>query len=275
MAKRFHQNNNEEKDTLIALLKYRRDLDLLFREKWYRIPVKYAPKMVREGTIRYLAFYQPATFKEEAFKICWYGPVQSISKLKRRDLLPDESSHPNADTLYYRIELAELSKLANPIISRRKRRMLFITTTFQKLKSARELNDVFLESPLEERFWERLKQERIDAERQLLAQIKQHIFYLDFAIFSMNGKINVECDGDTYHTSKADVKRDKKRSNILQTDGWAVLRYTTDQINHNLEYCIQQVKETVNQYGGLQDAIDPSKHRYLDDGNNQLRLFTE
>ncbi len=69
------------------------------------------------------------------------------------------------------------------------------------------------------------------------------------------------------------MKKDKQRSNALESQGWAVLRYTTEAINHNLENCIQEVRKTINTHGGLQDAADPSVSRSLDDGQDQLRLF--
>ena len=46
-------------------------------------------------------------------------------------------------------------------------------------------------------------------------------------------------------------------------------------IRHNLQHCIQQVKETVNRYGGLQDATDFTDYRYLNEGRSQLSLFDE
>ncbi|MBL8248106.1 MAG: DUF559 domain-containing protein [Candidatus Competibacter sp.] len=267
----------ETKDTLIALLKDRRDLDLLLQYKWYRIPVKSAPQMVKSHTIKYLAFYQPGCFKVDAFKIRWYGAVRNICIMKRKDLLPAETTHPKAEEDYYRIDLEELLQLAEPVFSRRRRRMVFITTTFARFQNAREFNDVFNESPLEEKFWEGLKLSHIDAERQYMEQIrieeKIQTVYLDFAVFGRERKIGIECDGDTYHTEKDDVKRDKRRSNALESQGWAVLRYTTDAINRNLENCIREVAQTINTHGGLQDTVNPSVSRYLEDGQDQLRLF--
>lgn len=108
---------------------------------------------------------------------------------------------------------------------------------------------------------------------QIKIEEKTKSIYLDFAVFGRDRNIDIECDGDTYHTEKDDVKKDKQRSNALESQGWAVLRYTTDAINHNLENCIQKVRKTINTHGGLQDATDPSTSRSLNDGQDQLRLF--
>ena len=271
---------NSTKDTLIALLKYPSDLTIASQHQWYRIPVRSAPQMVREKKIRYLAFYQPKHFKEEAFKIRWYGEVHDILVMKRKELFPEQKSHPRADEDYYRLELSALNERTQPIFCRRPRRVLFIATTLEKFQKAIEINDVFYESPLEEAFWEGLKAENIIAERQYGIELemerkKTQEFYLDFAVFSRDRNIDIECDGNTYHTDQKDVNRDKKRSNLLERHGWAVLRYPTEEIRKNLQHCIQQVKETVNRYGGLQSAMDSTDYRYLDEGRSQLSLFDE
>jgi very-short-patch-repair endonuclease len=260
------RNSVMSKDTLIALLKYENDLEIALKQKWYRIPVKTAPKMVRDERLKYLALYQPKAFKENAFQIRWVGEVRDISIVKRKELLPEETGHPRSEEDYYRIELTELHPLSHPIISQRKRRMLFITTTFGRFQQAHEINDLFFESPIEERMWDALKKESIDAERQYWMETPEGNFFLDFAIFSKERNIDVECNGDTHHTGAQDVKRDKRRNNILESKGWAVFRYTAEEIMHHITKCICQLKETVNRYGGLQDANDSSRYRLLGDG---------
>ena len=100
------------------------------------------------------------------------------------------------------------------------------------------------------------------------------MFYLDFAIFTKGRNIDVECDSDKYHTKKEDVKRDKQRNNILESLGWAVLRYTEDDIENNLDKCILEVKETVDSNGGIHYPPNKSKFRSLqNDEENQLPLL--
>ena len=79
--------------------------------------------------------------------------------------------------------------------------------------------------------WETFKAERIEAERQCRVETGSQFFYLDFALFCKERKIDIECDGDEFHSKLADVKRDKKRNNLLESLGWAVLRFTTDDLN--------------------------------------------
>jgi len=66
-------------------------------------------------------------------------------------------------------------------------------------------------------------------------------YTLDFAISDI--KLAIECDGTYWHTLQEVVKRDKKRDNYLRRHGWHVLRFTEDQINANIESCINTVRE--------------------------------
>jgi len=158
--------SNVEKDIVIGVLKNKRDLPIAIHDKWYRIPVKSAPIIVRDNKIKYLALYQGKMFKDSPSQIQWYGEVKNISIHKRIELLPEENSNPNANEDYYKIELAEIIKLQEPIKTIRPRRINFIVTAFDRFIKAKELNEVFLESYIEEKVWDALKSENIDAERQ-------------------------------------------------------------------------------------------------------------
>lgn len=257
----------EKKDVLIALINNKEDFRIAHKERWYRIPVESAPRIVRDKKLKHIAFYQTKIFGENAFKIEWYGEVKNISVVKRKELFPNLGSDPKAEKEYYKIEFSKLRRLPQPIISRCHRRVLFIITTFKRFESAKELNDVFRENAIEEKLWEEMKSKGINAERQYMVVKDENMFYLDFAIFTKKRNNNIECDSDKYHTKIEDVKRDKQRNNILESLGWAVLRYTEDDIENNLGKCILVVKETVNRYGGLQDPSDKSKYRDLDEDN--------
>jgi very-short-patch-repair endonuclease len=231
------------------------------------------PKCVIDKTIKHIAFYQTKAFKEDPCCIRWYGEVKKVSIVKRKELLPDTSLDPKAENDYYKIEFDKLHARRIPIISHRPRRILFIPTTLWHFQHAKEINEVFYESPLEERFWEIMRDEQINAERQFIETTNKGTFYLDFALFCKERNIDIECDGDTFHLDEKDVKRDKKRNNILESMGWSVLRYTTEEITRNLGDVITQVKKAVNRNGGIQDTTSSTAYKYLDEGSPQLRLF--
>lgn len=269
---------NVEKDIVIGVLKNKRDLPIAIHEKWYRIPVKSAPIIVRENKIKYLALYQGLKFKESPSQIQYYGEVKKITTHKRIELLPKEINNPNRDDEYYKIELSDIIKLQEPIKALRPRRINFIVTAFDRFIKAKELNDVFFESYIEEKVWDALKFEGIDAERQYEIYYnekkRKRFFRLDFGLFCKNRNIDLECNGEKYHhKKKEDIKKDKSRDRILTKKGWAISRFTKDEINTKLEDCINELKEMIDKFGGLQDKFDPSVYRYISE-NNQLGLFS-
>jgi very-short-patch-repair endonuclease len=264
-----------KRDFLIALMNNKRDFRIAQEQCWYRIPVKtkQVPKSVINKSLKHIAFYHTKEFGQDAYCIRWYGKVKNISIVKRKELITDLPNDPKANDEYYKIEFDKLCSRAEPIISHRPRRILFIPTTLWHFQRASEINEVFYESPLEEEFWKELRDEKIDAERQFLVNADSQTFLLDFALFCKVRNIDIECDGDEFHLENEDVKRDKKRNNILESFGWSVLRFTTDEIQKSLKEVINRVKKTVNQLGGLQDIVNQTVFRFLDDGSPQLRLL--
>lgn len=264
-----------KRDFLVALMNNKRDFKIAHEQHWYRIPVKtrQVPQSVIDKTLKHMAFYHTKEFGQDAYCVRWYTEVKDISIVKRKELLPELPNDPKANDDYYKIHLDELRTRSLPIISRRPRRILFIPTTLWHFQQANEINDVFFESPLEETFWKGLKDEKIDAERQYLFDKDGWIFYLDFALFCKARNVDVECDGDRFHLDEQDVRRDKNRNNILESLGWSVLRFTTNEIQKHLGDVIKRIKKTINQLGGLEDSLNPKVHQYLDDGSSQLRLL--
>lgn len=247
-----------EKDILIAYLPSLKDLQIALNQRWYRIPVKShnVPLNVINKQIKLIAFYQPKVFKEDAFAVRYYGKVEEIKVLKRKNLFIDEPKNEKSEDLYYQIKFEKLLRLPRPIYSLRHRRILFITTTLDRFENAQEINDLFYESLLEEKFWHELKLNQISAERQFLETVSKTNYYLDFAIFCKKSKLAIECNGDSFHNKPELVKKDKRRDNALKSKGWNVMRYSSEDINYNLKNSIMQVKETINYYGGLDNSFN-------------------
>jgi len=265
--------DSERGEALVAILKERRDFEILVNEGWYRIPVQKVP---RRWPPRWLAFYQPKTFADQAYAVRYFGPVRRIAELPRRMLLPAEPAHPNADSLYYRIELEQLDELPKPIPSQRLRRIVFIPTTYRKLKLAEEINDLFDDSPLEDRLWEELKERRISAERQWEEKVRSRLYYLDFALFCNDGKIDIETDGDTWHAERERIRTDNDRNNDLTAARWHVLRFNGQEIREAAgTHCISRITELIGRLGGLkEETVVPRVFYELPDGSaQQLALF--
>jgi very-short-patch-repair endonuclease len=260
-------------DVLIAIMNNKKDFAIAMNRNWYRIPVDHAPLNVRNKEVKYLGFYHTKVFKEYAFSIRWVGKVNKIEIVKRRELFPDDVENSKSDNEYYKISFKNLKELKTPIISNRPRRILFIPTDKAHLDNAREINEIFFGSPIEEKLWHSFRKEKIDAEREYLIENRDGLFWLDFALFTKLKQINIECDGDAYHTDKQAVKYDKKRNNILESFGWHILRYTTDEIQHNMEDLLNQVKHIINIHGGLEDLDNEKSYKFFSDWKGQTEMF--
>lgn len=207
------------KPVLIAILKDKRDFVIAQEKHWYRIPVKSAPRNVRDLTLEQIAFYFPKAFEDQAYSVRLFAPVKRVRIVKRKELLPEEILDARSEQDYFKIELGGLQRLPNPIPSKRQRRVVFIETTPHRLFYAKELNDLYHESPLEEELWSAFKVEHIDAERQFFIGARGSRYCLDFALFCVRRNIDIECDGDKFHLQPTRVRRDKRRSNTLESLG--------------------------------------------------------
>lgn len=258
---------------LVAVMNNRKDFLLAQDAHWYRIPVKSAPRCINAQRI---AFYQTLKFGSEGLAIHWWAEVIRRVRVKRRDLFPEEADHPRADEEYWKLELGALQRLSEPIISHRPRRIIFIGTTWAKFQRAREINDLYHESPLEDDLWEQFKMERLTAERQYYEPVRKNYYALDFALFCVQGKIDVECDGDTWHTRPDRIPEDNARNNDLESQGWHVLRFNTHDIENEMPKCVRTVRDTLNRYGGLRMPDgQPQWFATGDAKNTQLNLFQE
>jgi len=238
----------EDKKVLVAILNNRRDFKIAREEHWYRIPVKTAP---RRWKADYLAFYQTMVFEKMKWAINYYAEIKGFEKSKRIELLPEENNHPRALEDYYKIILGELIPLDKSVISQKWCRIIFISTSLNRLKKAQEINDLFMENPLEEKFWYEMKENKIEAERQYLIGEGKIKYCLDFAILCQKGKIDVECNSDLRHSQKNFILKDNQRNNYLASQGWSVLRFGSKEINKKLQICIEVIKENVSRMGGI------------------------
>jgi very-short-patch-repair endonuclease len=264
-------------EVLVAILNNRLDFVVARDRHWYRIPTSSVHKWLRDRwPPRWLAFYQTKTFGDEAFAVRYWARVRSIREAYRWQLFPDQPRDEKATRRYYQLMLDPLQRLPQPIISRRRRRIVFIPTTWEKFTNAVEINDLYHESPLEDRLWAELKRLQISAERQEFVVVNDRNYALDFAIHCALGNLDVETDGDTWHTDPERIPLDNLRDNDMETAGWKLLRFNTRQIHEQMaEYCLPTIVENVNQLGGVDEGGFLPRHIRLDAPGSmqQLGLF--
>lgn len=234
---------------LIAVLNSRADLHYALDGRWYRIPVRSAPPELPAR--RWVGFFLPAAFGARAWTIPYWAPVEGVTVVRRIDLLPAEPDHPRAHADYFRLALGPLERRPQPIYCARRRRIVFIPSVWAKFLAAREVNDLFHQSPLEDRLWDAFKGAGIAAERQWFEGSRRERYCLDFALFCPQRNIDVECDGDAWHANPEQARRDNRRNNFLEQRGWHVLRFSTAQLTHELPDCVRHVTNTIHRCGGL------------------------
>lgn len=266
-------------EVLVAIMNNRYDFALAHDRHWYRIPVRSVDYFLKQRwPPRWLAFYQTRVFGNEAYAVRYYASVLDIQRVFRWQLFPEEPQGDKTEKQYWQLFLSPLKKLPIPIFSRRLRRIVFIPTTWDKLINAVEINDLYDQSPLEDHLWATFKRFEIPAERQFFVRAGNQRYALDFAIFCDQGQVDVEADGDMWHSTRAHRARDYIRNNHLGSLGWSVVRFTGHQIRERTaEYCVPTVMSCINQQGGLTTAgIMPRKFDPENpDGPRQLALFEE
>ena len=252
-------------EVLIAIMNNPLDFAIAQDRHWYRVPVNSAKKWL-EGRWppQWLAFYQTKVFGEKAYAINYWAEVLGLRQVARWQLLPDQPRDEMSNRRYWQLSLEPLRRLPTPIFSRRRRRIVFIPTTWRKFINAVEINDLYDEIPLEDLLSAEFQRWKIQAERQEFVKVGDRDYVLDFAIYCGTGKVDVEADGDTWHANPEKAAQDNRRDNALKVVGWKVLRFTSLQIREEMtEYCLQTITNTVNNLGGVDEGkllprrIDP------------------
>ena len=245
---------------LIAIMNTRPDFDILMEKLWYRIPVTSINKYLRKRwPPQIIAFYQTKHFGEKSYRINYFGKVASIHEKPRTALFPNEPPNSRSHKVYYQICLESVKKLKTPIINKRRRPIIFIPTTMEKFLSAMEINDLFDESPLEDLLWTNLKRIKIPAERQVFVTARGRHYMLDFLAHCAKGMLDIETDGDYWHTGRDKAIVDNRRDNALRSVGYTVLRFNTRQIRDGMnKECLPVIRDTVYNMGGVAKKKIPS-----------------
>ncbi len=244
--------NKPDKPALVGIVPRKSLWPMIQKQRWYHIPVKSAPRNVLGA--EYVAFYFPPAFgKKLKYQVIYYASVLNIDTVKRIYLFPGEPKHPRKDEDYYQLHLGEIKKLPHPIPSRRWRRIVHIPTSLQRLFTAKEINDLYDTSPLEEKMYRALKREGVNPERQWYVYLGNQTYCLDFCIFCKKANIDLECDGERYHNMPDAYTKDRLRNNQLTSFGWHILRFSSTEIYRNLRNCISTVKNTIYTLRGLED----------------------
>jgi hypothetical protein len=140
---------------LVAIIPTPEDLQLARILGWYRIPLKTAPRILN---VDYLAFYQPASFRDRKWRIEYLAPVLGHELTTRQELLKDQADHPRAEEDYYKIQLGPICRLSHPISAGDWKRFAFLYTTGEYMQRARTLRDLTVHSSERRELWRSLRE---------------------------------------------------------------------------------------------------------------------
>lgn len=143
---------------LVAIMPQPEDLQFARVLGWYRIPVRTAPRIL---SVDYLAFYQPASFLGDRWRVRYLAPVLGHELTTRIDLINEEPEHPRADEEYFKVQLGPLQELPQPIRAGGWKRFTFLYTTGEYLRKARMLTDLTVHDRERATLWKALR-ERAD-----------------------------------------------------------------------------------------------------------------
>ncbi|MDO8561401.1 MAG: DUF559 domain-containing protein [bacterium] len=241
----------QKKIVLVSVLKNRRDLRILLKEHWYRIPVAHLPRRA----FSHIAFYQPAVFGTSGKRIQYYACVLRKSMAKRIDLLPKERNHPRAHETYARIELAWVKKLTRPIKNIIPRRVSFGFTSLRSLLRAGDILELYGVSPTEQIVDRGLRNLGIETKKEFNVSKEGKRYRLDLAVFCRMGRIAVECDNIKAHSGEIQTGKDKARDEFLERHGWRVIRLSEPDIIERLDHCLALVRSAVDELGGQANFV--------------------
>jgi hypothetical protein len=182
-----------EDRVLIAWMPEPADFELVRQKRWYRIPLEYAPKGMHA---EYIAFYFGNEFGAEKWAIHYYCQRLGHELTTRAALFPDQTDHPRADHLYYKLQLGPLIKLERPIVSLRWRRMTFVHTTWDRFQEATEINDLLLDGEgFVDRLYATLKEQGLQPERGYEVKEGGLVYEVPLAVPCRDGTVQVPISG--------------------------------------------------------------------------------
>lgn len=129
-----------EDRVLVGVMPNPRDLKIARESHWYRIPKEHGLKGIHA---EYIAFYFTGKFPPDLrWSIHYFARRTGHELVHRVDLFPDETTHPHARDLYYKIQLGDLRERIPPITSPAYRRVTFIETTWDRFMAADNIHDL-------------------------------------------------------------------------------------------------------------------------------------
>jgi hypothetical protein len=153
-----------EDRVLIGVVNRKRDLKIAQEMGWYRIPQERMPHGVYHEYIG--LFLSKRAFKQDGGVVGYFARKSGYELAYRRDLLPKEANHKQADNPYYKVTFDTLQEKVPPIVNDTGRRFAFIHTTWDRFVHAQTIGDLYSRADyLVDRVYHVLRQTGVRVER--------------------------------------------------------------------------------------------------------------
>jgi hypothetical protein len=160
-----------EDRVLVGVVKSTADLQTAREQRWYRIPQAKFPHGIHA---EYIGLFSGEKVIKRASGIYHYGHISGIELRYRRELLPHQPSHPDADVPYYRIAFDQVLERVPPILNPTKRRFAFIFTTGDRFSNAENIADLYSKADyFVDRIYHALRNRGFQVARTWEAQTKE------------------------------------------------------------------------------------------------------
>ncbi len=224
------------RDCLVGVVADDADLHRFRDEKWYRIPDRALGRSLGRDALhelRTLAIYQSGGVTDGLpGSIELWGEIAAIETMRRRELLPEERTHPAADELYHRLRIDAVRRLPQPIVSRLPRRVTFLRTTRERLLQAVDLNDLVIVSAAEDRLWREVREAYPEFSRNVFMQVNGVLMEVDFALMLGERSLGVLCRDDD-RIAEAQEKG--------HPEAWRIIRFSPSRVEKELEECVREI----------------------------------
>ena len=105
------------------------------------------------------------------------------------------------------------------------------------------------QTPSEIRLWEHLRRRQVSRFRFLRQHEirfeldgRQHFFVADF--YCAKGQLIIEVDGPIHDDAK---ERDQERDQLLSLLGYTVLRFSNDEVDHEVERVVERIRTALEE----------------------------
>lgn len=180
---------------LVGIMPSPRDLEIARVLGWYRIPLRFAPKVVR---VDYLAFYQPSSFGgNHGSMIETFAEVRGVELTTRREIIKEEPYHQRADEEYFKIQIGPLQYLETPILARKWKRITFLYSTGDLFTKAAAIDDLVVKTEERDILWHSLREKASQNQQYRQAEIPE--IALDHELLLMLGDLHLVSDQQDWY----------------------------------------------------------------------------